>query len=242
MATELCFFGPSHCGKTTLALKTAQVLAKEHSVILVFCDRVAPHLPWLFPRYRTEDIKSVGTALSAVEMTDEKLMSSATVGKNPNLVFLGYCSGENRFSYPDFGPGRANVFFDRLDNLAEYVLTDCTADVTSDVLTEIALKRAAAVFRIYTPDMASFAFYDAQLPVLSSSEYHPEQHVRVLNCAERDVCLPEQEAAASLGDKPVMIPYCKAWRRQRAEGTLTAAPVEKKAEAALKRMLSVLPG
>ena len=74
MATELCFFGPSRCGKTTLALKTALLLSQKSTVALVLCDRVTPHLPWLFPKFRADEIRSVGTVLSAVEMTDEKTL------------------------------------------------------------------------------------------------------------------------------------------------------------------------
>ena len=241
MATELCFFGPPHSGKTTLALKTALYLAKNRNVILLFCDRVTPHLPWLFPRYRAEEIRSVGTALSAVDMTEEKLMESATVGKSGNLLFFGYGSGENRYSYPEFGAGRANALFNSLDTLAETVVVDCTSDVTSDVLTEAALKRADGVFRIYTPDMSSFAFYDAQSPILHASDYREERHVKVLNCTEREIPLPESEARAALHRDAIRVPFGKNFRRQRAEGTLAEEVPDKKTAAALQKLLDAVP-
>ena len=240
MATELCFFGPSHSGKTTLAVKMANYLAQKHTVILLFCDRVNPPIPWLFPRFRAENLKSITTVLSAVEMTEEKIMHSVTVGKNANLLYLGYGSGENLYSFPAFGTGRAEVLLNNLGNLADYIVTDCMTDLTADILTETVLKRADGVFRLYTPDLSSFSFYDSQLPLLSSSAYRAESHIKVLNCTSADVNLPETEAAAALGKTPLRVPYVRTLRQQTAEGCLAETGSGKKITAVLQKMAAAV--
>ena len=236
MAQEFCFYGPSGCGKTVLTVKAAQLLAREHTVIAVFCDRVCPVLPWLFPGYGSGEIKSVGAALSAVEITENSVMCAATAGKNPNILYLGYGSGENLYSYPTFGSGRASALYQILDGLADYVLTDCSADFTADPLTETALKRSN-VFRVYTPALSSFAFFDAQLPLLSGSEYRAEKHVPVLNKKETQPCPPAAEAAAALGRGMIPVPYSKTLSAQVAEGTLPDGPLDAKLASALRKML-----
>lgn len=241
MAVKCAVWGPSGCGKTAVSVAFAEHLSRRGSVILLFCDNVNPPLPVLFPKHREGEIRSVGTALTAVEITQEKIMHSATVGKNPNLIFLGYAGGENAFSYPSFSQMRAEMFLDVLDAMADYLVCDCMSALSYYPLSDAALRRADTVFRLYNPTAGAFLFYESQLPLLTDGENSAERHVRVLNCPEGEVCLPESEAASYMNRCDVKIPHVRMLKRQTAEGTLVGGAHPRALTRALTRMEKWLP-
>jgi len=220
MAKRIAIWGSPGSGKTTLAVKLSDFLSKEHSVVVVFCDRTNPPLPYLFPKHRDKEIKSIGTALSAIDITEEKVMSSATVGENGNIIYLGYAGGENMYSYPSFGIGRANAFMNLVDTLADYVIFDCPSVFVGDAMTEAALKGADCVFRLYNPTLQSFLFFESQLPLMNSEDFKSSSHLKILSRTDNEVPLPESEAVSFMNKCDGRITHRKKIKVQMIEGTL----------------------
>jgi len=236
MAKQIAVWGSRASGKTTLSVKLSDALSKKGSVILVFCDREVPVLPALFPKHRDGEIRSLGAALSSVELNEETVLSCATVSDSDNIVYLGYAEGENLYSYPAFGEARADFFIDTLGRMADYVIYDCPSSINGNFLACEALNKADTVFRLYTPDITSFLFFSSQLPVLSSDEEKLGKHRKILSCTEGEVCLPESEALAYMKECDVLIPHSKQIKQFAADGALPGSKPGRKYAAAITKI------
>lgn len=228
MALTTAVWGGRRSGKTSLSVGLSDELSRRGSVVLLFADLDAPALPVIFPTMKDGEIRSAGAALSAVELTEEKILESATVSKNSGILYLGYGPGENRYSYPSFGEGRAELFLTLLGRMADYVVIDCPSLVTGNPLAEQALKSADVRLRLYTPEISCFSFFDSQLPLLSAENYQSERQLRVLTETEREIFMPEAEAMSNMHHCDALLPYSRELRLSFAEGRLCGCNPGKK--------------
>jgi len=241
---RIAVWGPPSCGKTTLSLELAKELASSgKEVILLLCDRTLPVLPVLFPAAGNSELPSLGAALSALEIeTGELLKSCAVCSEYPNLLISGYSVGENIYSYPGTGEGRAASLLDCASLLCDVVIIDCPPVLTGDPLASAAMKSAGSVIRLYSPDMRSFSFYDSQLPLFEGDEWHTAKHLRVLNVTSRDIYLPVDETRAHMLKCNGTLPYSQALRQAMSDGMLPGARAGKAYKKALQELLSVIGG
>ena len=88
----IALWGNPDAGKTTVSIKLAKELStKKKNVIVVFCDVLSPSIMTILP-YAKEENKSLGSILSAPEITQEDILSKCiTLEKNPYISLLGYC-------------------------------------------------------------------------------------------------------------------------------------------------------
>ena len=106
----IAVWGSPNSGKTTFATKLATSIYSsfESTVITLFCDLETPVLPVLFPFYKPEELGSVGVPLSKTEVEQGDIISNLVTVKNmQNFGFIGYKTGENKYSYPKFGRAKA---------------------------------------------------------------------------------------------------------------------------------------
>ena len=68
-----------------------------------------------------------------------------TVKEMQNFGFLGYCTGENRYTYPKFGKAKAEDLLNALCKLADYVIVDCTSDLEGNILASACPRLISAV-------------------------------------------------------------------------------------------------
>ena len=102
----IAVWGSPHAGKTAFAVKFAENLYQRTrgAVVVLHCDLLTPTLPILFPNAREQDLFSVGTVLAKPNIFRGDIVSNlVTVKERQNLGFLGYRTGENRYSFPTFG-------------------------------------------------------------------------------------------------------------------------------------------
>ena len=121
----IAVWGSPHAGKTAFAVKFAENLYQRTrgAVVVLHCDLLTPTLPILFPNAREQDLFSVGTVLAKPNIFRGDIVSNlVTVKERQNLGFLGYRTGENRYSFPTFGRVKVAEFFAVLSDLADSIV------------------------------------------------------------------------------------------------------------------------
>ena len=85
-----------------------------------------------------------------------------------NFGFIGYKTGENKYSYPKFGRAKAEELLGELCRLADYVIVDCTSNLDDSILAQTAIEKAEQIIRLSSPDLKSISFYLVLLTIFHS--------------------------------------------------------------------------
>ena len=229
----IAVWGSPNSGKTTFATKLATSIYSsfESTVITLFCDLETPVLPVLFPFYKPEELGSVGVPLSKTEVEQGDIISNlVTVKDMQNFGFLGYKTGENKYSYPKFGRAKAEELFEGLCRLADYVIVDCTSNLDGNLLAQTAIEKADQILRISSPDLQSISFFLSQLPVYGDSKYRLDEQIQGINTPNADVFMPIEEAKAQLGEVSFTVPFSLSVKEQMQKGTLYGKTSDKRFE------------
>ena len=234
-AKIIAVWGSPHSGKTTFATKLASAIydAYKTTVIVLYPDLDTPTLPVLFPNAKPEELGSVGVPLSAIDLDMESVLAQlVSVKKRENLCYLGYRTGENRFTYPRYSKAKAEELLDKLCELADYVIVDCPPVPDGNLLAVVAMERAQQVLSLATPDLSSMSFYLSQLPLFSETS----KFIQGLNTVTEDVFLPIEEAKAHLKDLCFTVPFCREVKEQSLSGKLWESVSDKRF---WKRMVAI---
>ena len=183
----IAVWGNPSSGKTVTSIKIARELAlKKKNVILVFCDTIAPDLMMVLPDKNTDE-KSLGSLLSAPEITQEKILSKCiTLDKNEYISLLGYSQGENSFTYAKYAKDRAVDLLILLRHIADYVVVDCSAFFISDLLSVTAIELADSVIRLSNCNLKALSYFNSSLPLLADRRFNTDRHIKVLSKVKAD--------------------------------------------------------
>ncbi|EKQ55156.1 MULTISPECIES: ParA family protein [unclassified Clostridium] len=178
----IALWGNPDAGKTTVSIKLAKELStKKKNVIVVFCDVLSPSIMTILP-YAKEENKSLGSILSAPEITQEDILSKCfTLEKNPYISLLGYSQGENIFTYASYSKERAVDFLILLRHLADYVIIDCSSVFAYDTLSAVALEMADNVVRLCSSNLKAISYFASYLPLLAGRRFNVDKHIKVLS-------------------------------------------------------------
>lgn len=178
----LAVWGSPASGKTLTSTKLASMLSKKKKdVVLLFCDPFIPSIPVILPCLETAG-KSLGSVLSAAEVTQEKIYSNClTFKKNSYLTLMGYQKGESVFTYPTYTKSSAVDLLIQLRHIADYVIVDCTSHISADVLSTTALEISDTVLRLGSCDLKGVSYFSSQLPYLSGRRFNPDRHIKILS-------------------------------------------------------------
>lgn len=237
----IAVWGSPNSGKTTFATKLATAIyaSFESTVITLFTDLETPVLPLLFPFDKTEDLGSVGVPLSKTEVEQGDIINNlVTVKDMQNFGFLGYKTGENRFSYPKFGKAKAEDLLNELCRLADYVIVDCTSNLSDNVIAQTAIEKADQIIRLSSPDLKSMSFYLSQLAVYGDSKYRLDEHIHGINTPNVDVFMPIEEAKAQFGEISFTVPFSSAVKEQMQQGKLHVRTSDKRFETRMQDIAS----
>ena len=235
----IAVWGSPHSGKTTFATKLATAIYSsfESTVITLYTDLQTPMLPVLFPFEKPEDLGSVGYPLSRTEVEQSDIIASlVTVKEMQNFGFLGYRTGENKYTYPKYGKAKAEDLLNALCKLADYVIVDCTSNPEDNTLAGTAIEKADQIIRLSSPDLCSISFFLSQLPVYSDSRFRLDDHIQGINIPDADVLIPIEEAKAQLGEVSFTLPYSSAVKEQFQQGKLHAKTTDKRFEARIREI------
>lgn len=241
MSNLIAVWGAPCSGKTTIAVKLAWQLAKQgYQVVVLNLDTITPVLPILFPNRQAEELYSVGTALSQVEVTKEGLAKQMVVCKaQPNIGFLGFKDGENDFTYPKVSPTKLEALFTCLEQLAEVVIVDCSSRLDA-VGTGYALQQADVVIRLTTATTNSLSFFASQLPLLHKPEYEVDRHCCCLNIPDQTVYVPTNQALHRCNTGVACVPHCATVNHQYRSGELLVRTADKKFEKAMQALAELV--
>ena len=235
----IAIWGSPNSGKTTFATKLATAIYDNYqaTVVVLYPDLEAPVLPIIFPNEKTEDLGSIGVPLSKTEVdTDDIVRNAVTLKNRGNLVFLGYHTGDNRFTYPRYGRAKAEDFLEKLCALADVVIIDCPSNLDSNVLASTGLEIANQIIRLASPDLKCISYYLSQIPIYADSKYRLQEHIQGLNAPNADVFMPIEEAKAHLKDVRFTVPFSHAVKIQSQTGNLFEPTTDKAFEARMKEI------
>ena len=226
-AKIIAVWGSPHSGKTTFATKLASAIYDTYktTVIVLYPDLDTPTLPVLFPNAKPEELGSVGVPLSAIDLDMESVLAQlVTVKKRENLCYLGYRTGENRFTYPRYSKAKAEELLDKLCELADYVIVDCPSTPDGNLLAATAMERAEQILSLFSPDLSSMSFFLSQHPLFSETG----KIIQGLNTVTEDVFLPIEEAKAHLQELCFTVPFCREVKEQSLSGKLWESVSDKR--------------
>ena len=229
MGKLIAVCGSAGSGKTTFSVKFAETLYHrshgKHSVIALFCDIVTPSIPVIFPNRKEEDLFSVGSVLSKTDFYADDVVSHMMMTKDRmNLGYLGYLSGENKNSFPEYKDVRAKNFLDVLCGISDYVIVDCMTMPGGNILTTSALEKADHTIRLMTPDLACMSYYMSQGKMLAAEGYMRESDIKVMNIPHAELV----SLASGTYPADFLLPYSTTLTEQYLEGRLSDPLKDKK--------------
>lgn len=236
MSKVIAIWGAPNSGKTTFAVKIASTIYERYNatVLMLSCDNAIPTLPALFPNSKSDELYSVGAALSKTDITQQEAIKTiVTLKSKINLGFLGYKDGENKFTYPSYDEIKAHTLLEVLKSLADFVVVDCTSNLDNP-LSSIAVKEADEVIRLASPTLKCMSFFSSQLSLYADPTFNFERQIVGLNCTEADCYMPIEEAKSYLKEVSFTLPFCHEIRQQTVDGELIKNITDKKYSAKFK--------
>ena len=176
----LAVWGSPSSGKTIMSVKLARYIASQKkNVILVLADMSAPPLPYVCPSSDLESETSLGNILGAAHVDENLVKQNAIVHKKIEyLTMFAMLKGENAFSYAPYTETQARELIHTLRQLADYIIIDCTSNITNDVLSAISLIESDAVLRLVSCDLKSISYLNSQLPLLLDNKFNANKQYK----------------------------------------------------------------
>lgn len=179
----LAVWGSPSSGKTIMSVKLARYIASQKkNVILVLADMSAPPLPYVCPSSDLESELSLGNILGAAHVDGNLVKQNAILHKkNEYLTMFAMLKGENAFSYAPYTETQAREFIHALRQLADYIIIDCTSNITNDVLSAVSLIESDAVLRLVSCDLKSISYLNSQLPLLLDNKFNANKQYKAVS-------------------------------------------------------------
>ena len=176
----LAVWGSPSSGKTIMSVKIARYIASQKkNVILVLADMSAPPLPYVCPSTDLESELSLGNILGAAHVDGNLVKQNAILHKkNEYLTMFAMLKGENAFSYAPYTETQVREFIHALRQLADYIIIDCTSNITNDVLSAVSLIESDAVLRLVSCDLKSISYLNSQLPLLLDNKFNANKQYK----------------------------------------------------------------
>ena len=176
----LAVWGSPSSGKTIMSVKLARYIASQKkNVILVLADMSAPPLPYVCPPSDLESELSLGNILGAAHVDGNLVKQNAILHKkNEYLTMFAMLKGENAFSYAPYTETQVREFIHALRQLADYIIIDCTSNITNDVLSAVSLIESDAVLRLVSCDLKSISYLNSQLPLLLDNKFNANKQYK----------------------------------------------------------------
>lgn len=220
MAKLIAVCGSVASGKTTSALKIAQEIyfSAKCPVLFISPDTNTPALSYLFPRSKDTDLFSLGVALDKTTVTTEDILKQTVTTDNmKDFGFLGFKTGENKYSYAKPTEDKVKEFFVACGNIAPIVIVDCSSNF-DDIVSEIAMREANVNIQIISPDLRSMGYYSAYEEKYDTIS---DRCIKVINLMDNDIFLPIEEVKTHFKGVDFILPYSQPLKQQAITGTLT---------------------
>ncbi len=222
MAKTIAVCGCPNSGKTVTALKLAKQIYDNKkgktTVVVVSPDMTTPTLGFLFPNSKDLEMYSLGVVLDKTDIFKEDIIRQFVTTKTmKNFAFLGFKLCENKYSYPEPTEGKITQLFSALEEVAEYIIVDCTSD-ENDPISNIAKRDCNVAVQIFNPDIKSMVYYASCINQFLMIE---GKKIKVLNIMDNDLYLPIDEVKEKNKGIEFVIPYSRQLKQQMITGTLS---------------------
>ena len=223
----LAVWGSPSSGKTIMSVKLARYIASQKkNVILVLADMSAPPLPYVCPSSDLESELSLGNILGAAHVDGNLVKQNAILHKkNEYLTMFAMLKGENAFSYAPYTETQAREFIHALRQLADYIIIDCTSNITNDVLSAVSLIESDAVLRLVSCDLKSISYLNSQLPLLLDNKFNTNKQYKAASNVSSFQA--DDEIEQIVGGVNFKIPHSDEVYKQFLAGNLFAGLTEK---------------
>ena len=161
-----------------MSVKLARYIASQKkNVILVLADMSAPPLPYVCPPSDLEAETSLGNILGTAHVDENLIKQNAILHKkNEYLTMLAMLKGETAFSYAPYTDTQARELLAELRRLADYIIIDCTSDITNDALSAVSLIESDAVLRLVSCNLKSMEDWIFRIDVAGVPERAEDFH------------------------------------------------------------------
>lgn len=227
MANVICVFGSPNSGSTVFSIGLARKFAKLGNNVALLCpDLISPVIPAILPqdskKVGANESKSIGKIFANAAISyNDILLQMVTATKQDRLVLLGYALGDNNLSYPAPSEQDVYVFYQRLCEMVDIIVVDCTHDV-NDVITKVALANADSIIRCGDCTFKSIAYFASNLPLVPTNNIATSDHIvvypKVKNSDNTD------EVSGIVGNSDYEIRYISEIERMSADGELLFSP------------------
>lgn len=223
----LAVWGSPSSGKTIMSVKIARYIASQKkNVILLLADMSAPPLPFICPPSDLEAELSLGNILGAAHVTENLVKQNAVLHrKNEYLTMFGMLKGENAFTYPTYTETQAKELLAELRKMADYIIIDCTSNITSDVLSAVSLIESDAVLRLVSCDLKSISYLSSQLPLLLDNKFNANKQYKA--ASNIDDFQADENIEQVVGGVSFRIPHSNEVHQQFLSGNLFAGLSDK---------------
>lgn len=218
----LSVWGSPQSGKSIISAKLARLIAgNKKNVVLVLADTQAPTITYICPQTDLETQQSLGNILSCASITEQLVKQNAILHrKNEYITMFGMLKGENAFSFPPFTQGQVQDFISILRGLADYIIIDCTSNITSDILSAVAIMESDAVLKLATSDLKSISYFNSQMPILIGNNNNKVKQFKAVSDIK---ALQATENVEQIMDgAQFRIPHCEEVEQQLLNGNLFA--------------------
>ncbi|MGN0679265.1 MAG: hypothetical protein ACI4JS_06340 [Oscillospiraceae bacterium] len=218
----IAIYGNSGSYKTTTSISLARAIGakdKYANIIIVGNDATKPLLPIIAP-FESKFTGSIGRTLSVVDFSEDAIYKNIYMATD-RIGVLSYNIRENANTYALVSHNRIDDLYVQLRRLANYIIIDCTSDVSRDVLTAKAIINADEKIELLTCDLNGLVFDGSQEPILQSEQYSLRNTIRLLALDSR---FKQDEAAMTnaLGRISGKIPYSSKVAEYLNQGVLLA--------------------
>lgn len=212
--------GSPASGKTVTGIKLAQEIYESTKArVLFFCpDLNVPVMGFLFPHCKNSDLYSIGKALDQTDIYKEDVLRRiVTVKTMRDFGYIGFKSGENKYTYPRPTEDKVRQLFSCMREISEYIIADCVSDA-SDLISAMAKTEADSIIQLVTPDLKCMTYYSSNAEQFAAIG---DRAVRVMNIREKDIYLPKEEVSAYFKDIRFRMPFSFGLNKQAYTGTLS---------------------
>lgn len=171
-------WGSSGSGKTLLSTRMGVLLAKQKKrVLIIYTEMTAVDIAWVYPKEK--NFVSMGELWQ--QENEDIYKYFMTVPNYKNMAYLSYKPSENIFSYPIFTKFNVVQILNDLQEIFEYIIVDCTSDISGNMISTVALEMADAVYRLAGTGIKDNFFFDSNLSLISDSRFNANKHITVLS-------------------------------------------------------------
>lgn len=192
----IAVWGSASGGKTLFSTRLGLLIAGlKKKTLILYTEIKAVDIAWVYPKEK--EFVSMGELWQKEVDLEEMFRYFMTVPGYDNLAYLSYKPKENVFSYPNVTKFNVVRILSALQEIFDYIIVDCSSDLSSDMITAVSLEMADTVYRLIGTGIKDSFFFDSNLPLLADSRFQAERHKKILSNTKDYEPLPVYRKAYS---------------------------------------------